>query len=71
MEKGEPLRLELENFLECVRTRATPLVTGRDATKALKVALSILAKIEEHGSVVAETVRQQSGNPVNLSFVSI
>jgi predicted dehydrogenase len=63
VEKGEPLRLEIESFLECVRTRSIPKVTGRDATKALDVALSILAKIEEHGAVVAETVRRNRATP--------
>jgi predicted dehydrogenase len=63
VKKGEPLRLEIDSFLECVRTRATPKVTGRDATKALDVALSILAKIEEHGSTVAETVRRYRATP--------
>ena len=63
VEKGEPLRLEIETFLRCVRTRSTPQVTGRDAAKALKVALAILAKIEEHGTVVAETVGRYRATP--------
>jgi predicted dehydrogenase len=68
VKQDEPLRLELESFLACVRTRAQPRVTGRDATRALQVALSILGKIEEHGAVVAETVRR--GNPATPSSVS-
>jgi predicted dehydrogenase len=63
VEKGEPLRLEVESFLECVRSRSMPKVTGRDAAKALQVALSILAKIEEHGAVVAGTVRSYRATP--------
>ena len=61
--KGEPLQLEIEGFLECVRTRSTPLVTGRDAARALGVALAILAKIEEHGAVVANTVDRNRATP--------
>jgi predicted dehydrogenase len=61
--KGEPLQLEIESFLECVRTRSMPLVTGRDAAKALSVALAILAKIEEHGAVVANTVDRNRATP--------
>ena len=61
--KGEPLRLEIDSFLECVRTRSEPLVTGRDAAKALAVALAILAKIEEHGAVVANTLDQYRATP--------
>ena len=61
--KGEPLRLEVDSFLECVRTRSAPLVTGKDAAKALAVALDILAKIEEHGAVVANTVNRNRATP--------
>jgi predicted dehydrogenase len=61
--KGEPLRLEVDSFLECVRTRSAPLVTGKDAAKALAVALDILAKIEEHGAVVANALDQYRATP--------
>jgi predicted dehydrogenase len=56
VEHEEPLRLELESFLQCVRTRQQPVVTGADATRALEVCLEILDKIEEHGAVVQKTV---------------
>ena len=54
--KGEPLQLEVDSFIHCVRTRSAPVVTGESAMRALRVALAILDKIEEHGAVVAETV---------------
>jgi predicted dehydrogenase len=54
--KAEPLRLELEHFLHCVETRSTPDVTGEDAVRALEVACGILAKIEEHARIVAQTL---------------
>ena len=54
--KGEPLQLELDHFLECVRTRQTPLVGGPEATRALRVAEAILAKIAEHALVVEQTL---------------
>ena len=54
--KDEPLRLELENFFEAISTRRPPRVTGEQATTALEVALDILAKIEEHAALVAETL---------------
>ncbi|MGH8453484.1 MAG: Gfo/Idh/MocA family protein [Nevskiales bacterium] len=34
---GQPLRLELEHFLECVKTRATPLASGESAIEVIKV----------------------------------
>jgi predicted dehydrogenase len=57
VEKKEPLRLELESFLDCVITRAEPLVTASQATLALQVSLEILAKIEEHSRIVAQSLQ--------------
>ena len=54
--KDEPLRLELESFFECIRTRQAPRVTGEQALAALQVAHAILAKIEEHAAVVAQAL---------------
>jgi predicted dehydrogenase len=51
--KDEPLRLELEGFFESVQTRRPPRASGRQALAALHVAFGILAKIEEHGRLVA------------------
>ena len=56
MEKDEPLRLEIESFLDCVERRARPRVSGEDACRALEVARDILDKIEEHSRVVAESL---------------
>jgi predicted dehydrogenase len=55
-EKAEPLRLELEAFTDAVRRRVEPAVTGRDAYRALAVALDILDKIEEHSRRVGQTL---------------
>ena len=54
--KSEPLRLELENFFECIRTRQQLRVTGQAALNALQVAQAILDKIEEHSKLVAHHV---------------
>ncbi len=54
--RSEPLRLELESFFECVRTRRAPRVDGTTASRALQVALNILDKIEEHAQRVATTL---------------
>lgn len=56
VEKNEPLRLELDSFFDCVETRCPPRVGGEEAVRALEVALSILAKIEEHSKVVAQAM---------------
>src|SRR5262249_20994697 len=52
--KEEPLRLEVESFLEAVANRTRPLVAGEDGLRALEVARAILDKIEEHSKVVTE-----------------
>ncbi len=54
--KSEPLRLELEDFFECIRTRRAPRVTGTQALAALQVARAILDKIEEHSKLVAQSL---------------
>lgn len=48
VEAGEPLRLEIEAFLEAVRTRNQPVVTVEDGRAALALALEINASIAEH-----------------------
>lgn len=48
--QGEPLRLEIESFLECVRTRNCPAVSGQDGRSALALALEINAAIESHAA---------------------
>jgi len=48
VEAGEPLRLEIESFLDAVRTRTQPEVTVEDGRAALKLALEINAAIGSH-----------------------
>ena len=43
--KEEPLKLELTHFVDCVRERKTPLVSGESAKKALDVAWEISRQI--------------------------
>jgi predicted dehydrogenase len=44
----EPLRAELQSFLDSVRKRSTPVVPMADGRRALAVALEIIATIEQH-----------------------
>ncbi len=48
IEKEEPLKKELEHFLDCVREDKQPIVSGVEAKEALKLALDITQKIWEH-----------------------
>lgn len=45
--KDEPLRVQLEAFVECVRTHGKPAVTGDDGLRALELAMRINAAIAE------------------------
>jgi predicted dehydrogenase len=45
---GEPLRLEIESFLESVRTRRAPLVTPQQGRNALALALEIQSAMIAH-----------------------
>ena len=43
--KGEPLALELRAFVDCVRSRSAPVVSGEHAAEALKLAVAICQSI--------------------------
>jgi predicted dehydrogenase len=45
IDKAEPLRVELESFIDCVRTRKRPLVSGEEGRDALKVAAQIIERL--------------------------
>ena len=48
LQRVEPLRLELEDFLRAIRTRTAPRVTGEAGRAALSLALEINREIKEH-----------------------
>ncbi len=43
--KDEPLKLELTSFVQCVRDRSRPLVSGADALEALAIAQQVIDAI--------------------------
>lgn len=45
IEKEQPLKKELEHFLDCIILNQTPYVTGREGIEALRVALEIIDHI--------------------------
>lgn len=48
VEKYEPLRAQIESFLDCVREKKKPLVSGEDGRRALALALTVVQRIEGH-----------------------
>ena len=47
IEKVEPLKGELQSFIDCVRARQTPVVSGESAKQALDLALEITRQIQQ------------------------
>jgi predicted dehydrogenase len=44
----EPLRAEIESFLNAVRTGQPPAVTGADGVAAVQMAEDVVASIRQH-----------------------
>jgi predicted dehydrogenase len=47
IERDEPLKLELQNFVDSIRHHRDPLVTGEAAKQALEVAMEITAQVRK------------------------
>ena len=45
--KDEPLKLELQHFVECVQARRTPMVSGESARQALDLAFEITRQVRQ------------------------
>jgi len=45
--KDEPLKLELQSFVNCVREKQTPVVSGESAKRALDLAFEITRQIQQ------------------------
>ena len=56
IEPAEPLKLQFDAFLDSVETRRQPKLNGRVARQTLELALVVIAKIEEHAGVVAQSL---------------
>jgi predicted dehydrogenase len=49
---GEPLRLECEHFLECIRERKQPVSDGRDGLRVIRVLDAAQRSLKNNGSPV-------------------
>src|SRR5579862_9417378 len=58
--KDEPLRLEVEAFLDAVKNRSQPPVSGQEGLRALNMGLAILAKIKEHSEIVRQQIKSRT-----------
>ncbi|MEW6076541.1 MAG: Gfo/Idh/MocA family oxidoreductase [Thermodesulfobacteriota bacterium] len=48
-EKWDALEQELKSFVDCVRSRRTPVVSGREGREALRTALAVMDQIQQTG----------------------
>jgi predicted dehydrogenase len=62
----EPLRAELEAFVESVRTRCPPLVGGREGRQALALAEQVMICIEQHAAQVGIPLTRPAGQSGEL-----
>ena len=65
--RTEPLRAELESFLESVRTRRPPLVSAESSRAALALAQGVARKIQEHASMLSLPPRRPWAAPPSPS----
>jgi predicted dehydrogenase len=63
---ADPLRAELEAFIECVQTRRLPLVGGTEGRNALALAQQVMARIEEHAAQVNVRLGRAAGQSGEL-----
>ena len=59
----EPLKLQFESFLNCVKMRSQPKLDGVAARQTLGAALAILDRIEQHAQVVEQTLSRAACKP--------
>lgn len=52
LDESDALHEELESFLECVRERRQPLVTGEDGREALAAAVTISRSLRDHHEMI-------------------
>jgi len=62
----EPLRAELEAFIESVRTRQPPLVGGREGRDALALAIRVMNCIEQHAAQLNIPLHRSAGSSGEL-----
>lgn len=53
LEKDEPLKLELQSFIDCVKAKQTPLVSGEAGRRALDLAMEITRQIRTNSSDIS------------------
>ena len=58
IEKDEPLKLELQHFVKCVREQQTPMVSGESAKSALDLAFEITRQVQVAIAEARESIKK-------------
>ena len=66
VQNTDPLEAEIESFADCVRTRRSPLVGGREGRAALVLAEKVMFCIEEHATRVKVPLTRPAGHSGEL-----
>jgi predicted dehydrogenase len=61
--KDEPLKLELQHFVQCVRDQQKPMVSGESAKRALDLAFEIMRQVEKAN---ADALGELKENPLKM-----
>lgn len=57
IDEVEPLRAELEHFLECIKSGEVPEVSGEDGLKAIELAHDIMKATQDHNAKYSDTLQ--------------
>jgi UDP-2-acetamido-3-amino-2,3-dideoxy-glucuronate N-acetyltransferase len=71
LEPGEPLRLECQHFLDCIRTGATPRTDGREGLRVLRVLARATQSLVAPLSVAAPSFKSPVPAPVSSRFPGV
>lgn len=65
--QGEPLKLELEHFIQCVETRKPPRTDGQEALQVLKTLVAAQTSLDSNGANI-ELEKYEAIHPALESF---
>ena len=63
VKQDEPLRIECQHFLDCIREGKTPLTGGRQGLEVVRVLEGASNSLKQNGAMVSLTQQQQQAKP--------
>lgn len=68
IKQEEPLRVECQHFLDCIKEGKTPLTNGRQGSQVVKVLEAASASLKQHGAPVSLTEAVKPAAPVRVNM---